>query len=295
MVSKPEVYKSDNCYIVFGEVRFLSLSLSLALPCWSPCRHLSLTLGHLHHVQAKVEDQSGLIAAHQQQQFLQNQMAAQAAEKQHALASKSSEKQKEGGDADEAEGEEEDDGDETGLKDSDIELVMGQANCSRAKAVKALKQGGGDLGVSCSNAHVVSVLAEADRTSFPVNSISEFPVHQSDTTSDEPRVFLQWPHHKHLLHNNNNNNNSICSLPSLDKMQRLQPLRVDEVVDTPMPPIGSRRSSCCLSCLRLVCLPDHSSVVPCVRRLLMQRKWPAAAVTLLSRMHMFCVARGWTL
>lgn len=41
----------------------------------------------------------------------------------------------------------EDDGpvDETGVDSKDIELVMTQVNCSRAKAVKALKDSGGDL------------------------------------------------------------------------------------------------------------------------------------------------------
>jgi nascent polypeptide-associated complex subunit alpha len=35
--------------------------------------------------------------------------------------------------------------DETGLDQKDIDLVMAQVNCSRAKAVKALKDSGGDL------------------------------------------------------------------------------------------------------------------------------------------------------
>lgn len=41
----------------------------------------------------------------------------------------------------------EDDGtlDETGIEAKDIELVMAQVNCSRAKAVRALKDSGGDL------------------------------------------------------------------------------------------------------------------------------------------------------
>jgi|SRR6267142_551863 len=42
---------------------------------------------------------------------------------------------------------EDDDGpvDETGVDPKDIELVMAQVNCSRAKAVKVLKESGGDL------------------------------------------------------------------------------------------------------------------------------------------------------
>ena len=35
--------------------------------------------------------------------------------------------------------------DETGIEPKDIELVMSQAGCSRAKAVKALKENDGDL------------------------------------------------------------------------------------------------------------------------------------------------------
>jgi nascent polypeptide-associated complex subunit alpha len=39
----------------------------------------------------------------------------------------------------------EEDVDETGVEGKDIELVMSQAGCSRAKAVKALKENDGDL------------------------------------------------------------------------------------------------------------------------------------------------------
>ncbi|MEU6530977.1 ubiquitin-like domain-containing protein [Streptomyces sp. NPDC046928] len=35
--------------------------------------------------------------------------------------------------------------DETGIDPKDIELVMAQVNCSRAKAVRALKESNGDL------------------------------------------------------------------------------------------------------------------------------------------------------
>ncbi len=35
--------------------------------------------------------------------------------------------------------------DETGVDPNDIAVVMNQVNCSRAKAVKALKENGGDL------------------------------------------------------------------------------------------------------------------------------------------------------
>lgn len=41
----------------------------------------------------------------------------------------------------------EDDGpiDETGVEPKDVELVMAQVNCSRAKAVRVLRESGGDL------------------------------------------------------------------------------------------------------------------------------------------------------
>lgn len=41
----------------------------------------------------------------------------------------------------------EDDGplDESGVDPKDVELVMAQVNCSRAKAVRVLKESGGDL------------------------------------------------------------------------------------------------------------------------------------------------------
>ncbi len=35
--------------------------------------------------------------------------------------------------------------DETGVDPKDVELVMAQVNCSRAKAVRALQESGGDL------------------------------------------------------------------------------------------------------------------------------------------------------
>jgi nascent polypeptide-associated complex subunit alpha len=41
--------------------------------------------------------------------------------------------------------EEEGEVDETGVDQKDIELVMTQVNCSRAKAVRVLKESGGDL------------------------------------------------------------------------------------------------------------------------------------------------------
>jgi nascent polypeptide-associated complex subunit alpha len=47
--------------------------------------------------------------------------------------------------ADAAAGEDDEEVDETGVEAKDIELVMSQAGCTRAKAVKALKENDGDL------------------------------------------------------------------------------------------------------------------------------------------------------
>lgn len=57
----------------------------------------------------------------------------------------------------------EDDGpvDETGVDPKDIELVMAQVNCSRAKAVRVLKESGGDL----INASVSNFIHICDLTS----------------------------------------------------------------------------------------------------------------------------------
>lgn len=51
----------------------------------------------------------------------------------------------EGAAADTAAAEEDEEVDETGVEAKDIELVMSQAGCTRAKAVKALKENDGDL------------------------------------------------------------------------------------------------------------------------------------------------------
>lgn len=110
MLASPEVYKSPNsdCYIVFGE--------------------------------AKVEDsnsQAGLSAA---QQFsgggnvIPN------------LADTGASAEEDDDDLPELEAPDDDvDIDETGIDPTDIERVMQQVSCSRAKAVRALKESGGDL------------------------------------------------------------------------------------------------------------------------------------------------------
>ncbi|PHH73335.1 hypothetical protein CDD80_3896 [Ophiocordyceps camponoti-rufipedis] len=112
VINQPEVYKSpnSNTYIVFGE--------------------------------AKIEDVNATA-----QQAAAQQLAAAGAEGDHAghnhgessKAAETTEAKKE---------EDDDDGEEVdaeGLEDKDIELVMTQANVSRKKAVKALKENDNDI------------------------------------------------------------------------------------------------------------------------------------------------------
>ncbi|BGP55746.1 hypothetical protein JCM8202_005689 [Rhodotorula sphaerocarpa] len=114
-IQEPEVFKSpvSDCYIVFGE--------------------------------AKPEDASGF------PNFAQMGQQAQAqAQQQQALGGegqKEGEGEEGGAGAPAAAATEEDDGevDETGLEQDDINVVMSQANCSRARAVKALKATDGDI------------------------------------------------------------------------------------------------------------------------------------------------------
>ncbi|KAF8201692.1 NAC domain-containing protein [Pholiota molesta] len=111
VLAAPEVYKSPNsdCYIVFGE--------------------------------AKIEDMNS------QAQL----SAAQQLQSSGAGAIPTLEDTGAGGDDDDDDIPDleapEDDGpvDETGVDPKDIDLVMQQVNCSRAKAVRVLKESGGDL------------------------------------------------------------------------------------------------------------------------------------------------------
>ncbi|KAG5926338.1 Niemann-Pick disease type C1 [Claviceps africana] len=113
VINNPEVYKSpnSNTYIVFGE--------------------------------AKIEDVNATA-----QQAAAAQMAAANAEGDHAGHNHGeSSKSVESGDAKKEEEEEDDDEevDADGLEDKDIELVMTQANVSRKKAIKALKENDNDI------------------------------------------------------------------------------------------------------------------------------------------------------
>lgn len=111
VINRPDVYKSPTAdtYVIFGE--------------------------------AKTED-SGQMAAAAQQVAMAQQAAAQkaAAGAAPAAAAPGLESVAEDAAADAAPA-----GDEEGVEAKDIELVMSQAGCSRAKAVKALKENDMDL------------------------------------------------------------------------------------------------------------------------------------------------------
>jgi len=109
VINKPEVFKnpSSDTYVVFGE--------------------------------AKVEDQSQAAQFNAAKQV--EKAKADAAAKQQQLAAAKQET------IQEEEEEEEDDVevDADGLEEKDIDLVIQQANCTKAKAVKALKANNGDI------------------------------------------------------------------------------------------------------------------------------------------------------
>jgi len=112
VLASPDVYKSPNsdCYIVFGE--------------------------------AKIEDMNSQAQLSAAQQLATGGNAGAATLEESGA----------GGDDDDDDDipdleAPEDDGpvDETGVDPKDIDLVMQQVNCSRAKAVRVLKESGGDL------------------------------------------------------------------------------------------------------------------------------------------------------
>ncbi len=85
--------------------------------------------------EAKTEDQNQMAAAAQQAAQAQQAAAAAAAQQAPAAAEPVAEEAAGGDDA----------ADEEGVEAKDIDLVMSQAGCSRAKAVKALKENDNDL------------------------------------------------------------------------------------------------------------------------------------------------------
>ncbi|KAL5529207.1 hypothetical protein ACEPAG_5181 [Sanghuangporus baumii] len=112
VIASPDVYKSPNsdCYIVFGEAKIEDVNQQAQL---SAAHHLA---------------QSGAGVGNNNQT---SQKAAAADDDDQMPALEPAE--------------EEGPVDETGLDPKEIELVMAQVNCSRAKAVKVLKENGGDI------------------------------------------------------------------------------------------------------------------------------------------------------
>mmetsp|Transcript_22838 Transcript_22838/g.35773 ORF Transcript_22838/g.35773 Transcript_22838/m.35773 type:complete len:194 (-) Transcript_22838:56-637(-) len=107
VITNPDVFKSPTAdtYVIFGE--------------------------------AKTEDQNQMAAAAQQAAQAQQAAAAAAAQQAPAAAAMDPVSEEAAGGDDAA--------DEEGVEAKDIDLVMSQAGCSRAKAVKALKENDNDL------------------------------------------------------------------------------------------------------------------------------------------------------
>ncbi|ENH65505.1 Nascent polypeptide-associated complex subunit alpha [Fusarium oxysporum f. sp. cubense race 1] len=117
VINNPEVYKSpnSNTYIVFGEAKIEDVNAAAQQAAAAQL------------ASANAEDHSG---------------------HNHGEPSKAAETAEEKKDKEDEEEEEEDDDEEvdaSGLEDKDIELVMTQANVSRNKAVKALKENDNDI------------------------------------------------------------------------------------------------------------------------------------------------------
>ncbi|GAB0147229.1 GAL4 enhancer protein [Epichloe bromicola] len=120
VINQPEVYKSpsSNTYIVFGEAKIEDLNSQAQA---SAAQQLAANEGHEH----SGHDHSGHDHSHDS-----------------GKGKVAESDDKKDNDDDDDDGEEID---ETGLEIKDIELVMTQANVSRKKAVKALKENDNDI------------------------------------------------------------------------------------------------------------------------------------------------------
>ncbi|KPM40433.1 hypothetical protein AK830_g6128 [Neonectria ditissima] len=121
VINNPEVYKSpnSNTYIVFGEAKIedANAAAQQAAAAQLAASGAEDHSGHNHGEPSK---------------------AVEAAE-----TKKDDDEEEDDDDEDESESEDEEDADD--LEDKDIELVMTQANVSRKKAVKALKENDNDI------------------------------------------------------------------------------------------------------------------------------------------------------
>jgi len=114
VIATPDVYKSANsdCYIVFGEAKIEDMNSSAQL---SAAQHLAASGTQGATIPS---DKPAITGDNDDEDDIPDLEAAP-----------------------------EDEGpiDETGVEPKDIELVMQQVGCSRAKAVRVLKESGGDL------------------------------------------------------------------------------------------------------------------------------------------------------
>ncbi|EJD05855.1 nascent polypeptide-associated complex, alpha subunit [Fomitiporia mediterranea MF3/22] len=112
VIASPDVYKSPNsdCYVVFGEAKIEDVNQQAQLNAAQQLAQTGSGLG-------------GAIPAAEKAAAADNDEEAPALEPV----------------------DEEGPVDETGLDPKEIELVMAQVSCSRAKAVKVLKENGGDI------------------------------------------------------------------------------------------------------------------------------------------------------
>ncbi|KIK30955.1 hypothetical protein PISMIDRAFT_669898 [Pisolithus microcarpus 441] len=113
VISSPDVYKSHNsdCYIVFGEAKFEDMNAQAQL---SAAQHLSSSAAAANNI-TTLESSGSTVEADDDD--IPNLEAP------------------------------DDDGpiDDTGVDAKDVDLVMNQVGCSRAKAIRVLKESGGDL------------------------------------------------------------------------------------------------------------------------------------------------------
>ena len=151
MIASPDVYKSQNsdCYIVFGEAKVEDMNSSAQL---SAAQQLASGAGG-----AGIPNiESSGVGADDDDDDIPELEAV------------------------------EDEGpiDETGVEPKDIELVMQQVGCSRAKAVKVLKDSGGDL-INASKSRSIAISWFCTKVVLqswrPANSVDVFSscIHRS--------------------------------------------------------------------------------------------------------------------
>ncbi|KAF3802121.1 ATP synthase subunit d [Colletotrichum gloeosporioides] len=173
VINNPEVYKSpnSNTYIVFGE--------------------------------AKIEDLNATA-----QQAAAQQLAAAGGEHDHAGHSHAEPSKAAEADAKKEE-EEEDDGEEVdaeGIEDKDIELVMTQANVSRKKAIKALKENDNDIRSAALKLDWAKVTTSLGLRGQTVASLQAFKKRNEDArrkvqTLSELPTTVDFAHYRSVLKN----------------------------------------------------------------------------------------------